>query len=83
MLGGGGCEVVGDSGLLFPLADDAALADAMRKLFGLDQAEREIWAQRMDQRVADLFTLTAGARVFWRMPFVQRYLRPGERDGDN
>jgi len=80
---GGGCEVVGDSGLLFPLADDAALADAMRTLYGLDRVERDSWVQRMDQRVADLFTLTAGARVFWGLPFVQRYLKPGDLDGDN
>ena len=80
---GGGCEVVGDTGLLFPLGDDAALADAMRTLYGLDQAQRNDWVQRMDQRVADMFTLSAGARVFWRLPFVQQHLSLGERDGDN
>lgn len=78
---GGGCEVLGDSGVLFPLGDDAALADAMRTLYGLDQAQRQHWGQRMDQRVEDLFTLTAGARVFWSLPFVQQHLSPGGSDG--
>jgi glycosyltransferase involved in cell wall biosynthesis len=71
---GGGREVVGDSGLLFPLGDDVALAEGMRTLYQLAAAQRATWANRMDQQVERLFTLEAGARVFWQLPFVRQHL---------
>jgi glycosyltransferase involved in cell wall biosynthesis len=67
---GGASEVVGDSGMLFPLGDTAALADCMRRLYGLDQAEREKLAGLMQQRLHQQFSLQAGAATFWGFPFV-------------
>ncbi len=71
---GGASEVVGDSGLLFPLADVEALAGAMRTLYQLDATQRGEWAAAMDARVEGLFTLEAGAEVFRNFPFVREHL---------
>ena len=79
---GGGREVVGDSGLLFPLGNDAALAQGMGTLYQLGSSQRADWAKRMDQRVERLFTLEAGAREFWRLPFVQQHLTVGDGDSE-
>jgi glycosyltransferase involved in cell wall biosynthesis len=71
---GGTTEVVGDSGLSFPVGDVEALAACLRRLYELDPQERGQWVQRMEQQVHRRFTLTAGAQVFWGFPWVQRHL---------
>ncbi len=67
---GGASEVVGDSGMLFPLGDTAALADCMRHLYRLDQVARKKLAGLMQQRLQQQFSLQAGAATFWGFPFV-------------
>lgn len=78
---GGASEVVGDSGLLFPLRDIGALAEAMRRIYHADWAQRQAWQAAMDARVEAHFTLEAGARVFHAMDFVRQHLGGLERDG--
>jgi glycosyltransferase involved in cell wall biosynthesis len=71
---GGASEVVADTGWLFALGNVEALAERMRLVYALDTQQRALWAQRMDQRVQQLFTLEAGARTFRNFAFVQPYL---------
>ncbi len=71
---GGASEVVGDSGMLFPLGDTAALADCMRRLYSLDGASRSALARLMQERLQGLFSLQAGAETFWGFSFVKSRL---------
>ena len=73
---GGGPEVVGATGLAFPLGDSAALAQCLRQLYRLSAAECADWGRRMDERALRLFTPQAVADVFWALPFVRERL-PG------
>lgn len=78
---GGAREVVGNSGLLFPLRDSTALAEAMRTIYHADEQQRAQWRQAMDDRVEALFTLSAGAKTFRSFDFVRQHLEVAERDG--
>lgn len=78
---GGASEVVGGSGLLFPLGDSVALAAAMRLIYRADEGQRMAWQAAMDARVEALFTLEAGARAFCSLDFVQQNLEGSGNDG--
>lgn len=67
---GGGREVIEGVGVLFPLADAAALAAAMRHMAGLDAEHRALCATLMLQRLETLFSDRAVAEAFWRLPLV-------------
>jgi Glycosyltransferase len=53
--GGGAGEIVEGLGILFPLGDDASLAEGLRHLSALDREQRVMCAQQMEQRLADAF----------------------------
>lgn len=74
---GGASEVVGDSGILFPLGDRPALANAMTSLYRLSADERAQWRARMDERAVRLFSLEAGRQRFWSLPFVAQHFAAG------
>lgn len=57
-------EVVGDAGILFPVDDDAALADAIRRLL----AEKEEYGRKSLERVFSLFAL-ADRKAEWKKAY--------------
>ena len=67
---GGATEVVEGVGVLFPLADAAALAQALRVLARMDEAQREECRMRMLDRLRERFSDEGVRQVFWRLPAV-------------
>lgn len=67
---GGAREVVEGAGLLFPLGDATALADALVELCGYDAARREALASAMGHRLQACFSDQAVRDVFWGLPMV-------------
>ena len=77
---GGGPEVVGDTGLMYPSGDHRALARQMRVLHDLNREQRRELAERMDRRLLQRFTREVAARSFWDLPMVRPRL---SAEGDN
>lgn len=74
--GGGAGEIVEGLGILFPLGDDAALAEGLRHLSVLDREQRVMCAQQMEQRLQTRFSDEAVRREFWSLPLVKALLAP-------
>jgi glycosyltransferase involved in cell wall biosynthesis len=64
---GGGREVVGDTGQLFPLGDAGALAQALIAESG-EPRDPALLGCRMRERIDALFTDEAARQVFWALP---------------
>lgn len=71
---GGGREVVEGLGVLFPLGDDAALAEGMQHVAELDCQQREAAARRMRERLQARFSDVAVRNEFWSLPLIQRWV---------
>jgi glycosyltransferase involved in cell wall biosynthesis len=67
---GGAKEVVEGVGVLFPLGDDARLAQGLTHLSTLDAEQRQACAELMLQRLRERFSDAAVQDVFWRLPQV-------------
>ena len=67
---GGALEVVEGVGVLFPLADDNALAQGLLHMAQLDAAQRAACAQAMQTRLLERFSDEATARRFWALPMA-------------
>ena len=68
---GGAQEVVADTGGLFDVGDDQALAELMLQFHALPSAERERLTQAMGQRLRQHFTDEAVKARFWSLPRIQ------------
>lgn len=69
--GGGAGEVVEGLGILFPLRDDAALAEGLVHMAALDRQQREACVRLMDERLRTRFSDEAVRREFWHLPLVR------------
>ena len=67
---GGAREVVEGVGVLFPLADDNALAQGLLHMAQLDATQRQACAQAMQARLLEQFSDEAITRRFWALPMV-------------
>jgi glycosyltransferase involved in cell wall biosynthesis len=67
---GGGPEVVGDSGLMFPLHDDQALAQRMEQIAQLDEAALASCRAAMRARLEVSFSDQAARMLFWSQHFA-------------
>lgn len=67
---GGAREVVEGVGILFPLGDEAALAEGLTHLAALDRRQREACARLMLERLETRFSDAAVRREFWRLPTI-------------
>lgn len=67
---GGAREVVEGVGVLFPLADDSALAQGLLHMAQLDAAQRQACAQAMQARLVGQFSDAAISRRFWSLPMI-------------
>lgn len=72
--GGGAGEVVEGLGILFPLRDDAALAEGLVHLAALDRQQREACVRLMDERLRTRFSDDAVRRDFWHLPLVRNLI---------
>jgi glycosyltransferase involved in cell wall biosynthesis len=74
---GGGREVLEGVGVLFPLADAAALAAALRHMAELDDEQRALCASLMLQRLETHFSDRAVRETFWGLEAIiaERALR--------
>jgi glycosyltransferase involved in cell wall biosynthesis len=68
---GGAQEVVADTGGLFDVGNDQALADLMIKFHAMSPAVREELIQAMDQRLHQYFTDAAVKAQFWSLPPIR------------
>jgi len=68
---GGAQEVVADTGGLFDVGDDQALAELMLQFHALPSAERERLTQAMGQRLRQHFTDEAVKARFWSLHRIQ------------
>lgn len=75
---GGAPEVLGDSGLLFPLGDAPALSRHLIALAGSEE-ERSALASKAGSRLAATFTDEAAVREFFALPIVRDVLRQTPR----
>ncbi|KRV71711.1 glycosyltransferase [Pseudomonas citronellolis] len=73
--GGGAGEIVEGLGILFPLRDDAALAQGLAHLAALDRQQREACARLMDERLHTRFSDEAVRQEFWSLPMVRALTR--------
>lgn len=71
---GGAREVVEGVGVLFPLADAAQLAQALRHMAALDAQQREACAAHMLQRLQERFSDQAVREAFWQLPHVRAWV---------
>ena len=67
---GGAVEVVEGVGVLFPLGDAAALAQALQVLAQMTDEQRQECRARMLERLRERFSDEAVREVFWRLPHV-------------
>lgn len=67
---GGGPEVVGDAGLLFPLRDEQTLARRIEQVARLDYARLAACRVAMRQRLEASFSDQAARRLFWSQHFA-------------
>jgi glycosyltransferase involved in cell wall biosynthesis len=67
---GGAREVVEGAGLLFPLGDAAALADALVEVAGYSPACRQALGATLQAQVQARFTDQAVREAFWALPAV-------------
>jgi glycosyltransferase involved in cell wall biosynthesis len=74
---GGAQEVVADSGRMFDVGDDQALAGLMALFHAMSPAERERLVQAMDQRLQNHFTDAAAKARFWSLPCIQGLVDEG------
>lgn len=70
---GGAAEVVEGVGLLFPLGDQAALAEGLVHLAGLLPEQRVACADVMLQRLHERFSDRAVRQAFWALSMVAPY----------
>ena len=68
---GGAPEVVEGVGVLFPLGDAEQLAQALKHVATLDDAQRQACAARMLQRLHERFSDAAVRETFWQLPRVR------------
>ncbi|BDM20683.1 MULTISPECIES: glycosyltransferase [Pseudomonas] len=68
---GGAREVVEGVGVLFPLADAAQLAQALRHMAALDAQQRDACAAHMLRRLHERFSDQAVREAFWQLPQVR------------
>ncbi|MDF0733879.1 glycosyltransferase [Pseudomonas entomophila] len=68
---GGAREVVEGVGVLFPLGDAGQLAQGLKHLAGLDDAQRQACAEHMLQRLRERFSDSAVRDAFWQLPQVR------------
>jgi glycosyltransferase involved in cell wall biosynthesis len=71
---GGGPEVTGDTGFLYPRGDRAALAKVLLQLHGLSEEERRDLGCSMEARVEQRFSSDMAEGTFWKFPFVTSQL---------
>ncbi|MDF3193739.1 glycosyltransferase [Pseudomonas sp. 1928-m] len=71
---GGAREVVEGVGVLFPLADDSALAQGLLHMAQLESAQRHASAQAMQARLVERFSDAAISRRFWALPMISPVL---------
>nr|WP_298167594.1 glycosyltransferase [uncultured Pseudomonas sp.] len=74
---GGAREVVEGVGVLFPLADDDALAQGLLHMAQLDAAQRQACTEAMQARLREQFSDEAITRRFWALPMIAP-LRAGD-----
>lgn len=72
--GGGAPEVLGATGMLFPIGDVAALAALMRQLYELDAEALAHLREKMAHRLQSLFSDGAVAAAFSQLPLVRPLL---------
>ncbi|MFJ2521833.1 MAG: glycosyltransferase [Pseudomonas capeferrum] len=68
---GGAREVVEGVGVLFPLGDNAQLAQGLKHMAALDDQQREACAEHMLQRLHQRFSDSAVREAFWQLPQVR------------
>lgn len=73
---GGGREVIGSTGLLFPLGDSTGLADRLTHLADLSGEELDRCVTKMLDRLGDIFSDSAVRSRFWRMDIVSSIAEP-------
>ncbi|MFZ3022815.1 glycosyltransferase [Pseudomonas sp.] len=64
---GGGREVVGELGGLFPLADADALAIVIQRFFAHDNEQRRLYKELVSQRLEVCFSDRAVREVYWQL----------------
>ncbi|MBA1276620.1 MULTISPECIES: glycosyltransferase [Pseudomonadaceae] len=72
---GGGREVVGGVGTLFPLGDAAVLAEGLVRMSGLGAEQRSLCEQLLAQRLDEVFSDTAVRARFWQLDTVASLLK--------
>ncbi|MEH6686030.1 MAG: glycosyltransferase [Halopseudomonas sabulinigri] len=70
---GGGPEVVGDIGCLFPFGDATSLAATLLRCAGYDAEQLAMLGQQANERLTLLFSDTAAQRRFWQLPVTAPY----------
>lgn len=70
---GGGMEVIGDSGWLFPLGDSQQLATHMQTIAHLSAEQLAATRAAMDAHVQTHFTDQAVTDAFWKLPLISRW----------
>jgi glycosyltransferase involved in cell wall biosynthesis len=68
---GGGQEVVGDTGWIFPLGDSECLAKQMKEIAAQTPDALAVTQQAMDEHVEALFTDQAVKDQFWQLPLIR------------
>ncbi len=70
---GGGPEVVGDIGCLFPFGDATSLAATLLRCAGYDAEQLAMLGQQANERLTLLFSDAAAQRRFWQLPVTAPY----------
>ncbi len=68
---GGGQEVVGDTGWIFPLGDSERLAEHMKDIAHQSGSALATIRQTMDRHVENKFTDKAVKAQFWQLPLIR------------
>ncbi|MGI3131445.1 glycosyltransferase [Halopseudomonas pachastrellae] len=67
---GGGPEVVGEDGRLFPLGDVSALATSLQACAELTGDQLQVLRKKQQERLHRLFSDMAARQTFWQLPFM-------------
>jgi len=70
---GGGPEVVGDIGCLFPFGDATSLAANLLRCADYDAEQLAMLGQQANERLTLLFSDAAAQRRFWQLPVTAPY----------
>ncbi|MEH6492211.1 glycosyltransferase [Halopseudomonas sp.] len=70
---GGGPEVVGSAGYLFPLGDEIALSEVLLQSYNASEDQISRLAQQTRERIVALFSDASAQQKFWALPMMANY----------